>query len=172
MSGIGLLGVRVAAGVTTGTLAILAAQPTDVVKVRMQAGGGAARYNGVMDAYSTILRNEVENLKYIKSLTRTNLYFCFDWYILHSSLGHGFGPVPRDAAQHRPELHHQRGGDGGVRRGEVRAAGEREDAGRRALPLRLRGCGRRHRYLRGQPGRRDKNKVGIIYNIYVEYLFY
>jgi len=56
--GIGLLGVRVAAGVTTGTLAILAAQPTDVVKVRMQAGGGAARYNGVMDAYSTILRNE------------------------------------------------------------------------------------------------------------------
>ena len=61
ISGLGLLGVRVAAGVTTGTLAILAAQPTDVVKVRMQAGGGAARYNGVMDAYSTILRNEVEN---------------------------------------------------------------------------------------------------------------
>ncbi len=30
--------VRIAAGMTTGTMAILAAQPTDVVKIRMQAG--------------------------------------------------------------------------------------------------------------------------------------
>ena len=42
--GLGLLGVRVAAGVTTGTLAILAAQPTDVVKVRMQVAGGKQQY--------------------------------------------------------------------------------------------------------------------------------
>ena len=33
-SGPGLMLVRVGAGVTTGTLAILAAQPTDVVKVK------------------------------------------------------------------------------------------------------------------------------------------
>ena len=32
------------AGVTTGTLAILAAQPTDVVKVRMQAAGNRGQY--------------------------------------------------------------------------------------------------------------------------------
>ena len=31
-------------GVTTGTLAILCAQPTDVVKVRMQAAGGKGQY--------------------------------------------------------------------------------------------------------------------------------
>jgi hypothetical protein len=30
--------------VTTGTLAILAAQPTDVVKVRMQAAGNRGQY--------------------------------------------------------------------------------------------------------------------------------
>jgi hypothetical protein len=30
--------------VTTGTLAILAAQPTDVVKVRMQAAGKRGQY--------------------------------------------------------------------------------------------------------------------------------
>ena len=34
--GAGLLMVRIAAGVTTGTLAILAAQPTDVVKIRFE----------------------------------------------------------------------------------------------------------------------------------------
>eukprot|EP00096_Caligus_rogercresseyi_P003848 TRINITY_DN1759_c0_g1_i4.p1 TRINITY_DN1759_c0_g1~~TRINITY_DN1759_c0_g1_i4.p1 ORF type:complete len:241 (+),score=17.02 TRINITY_DN1759_c0_g1_i4:386-1108(+) len=61
-SGFGLLAVRILAGATTGTLAILSAQPTDVVKIRMQAErlspGGARRYNGVMDAYMTIGRTE------------------------------------------------------------------------------------------------------------------
>ena len=56
--GLQLMGVRIAAGVTTGTLAILAAQPTDVVKVRMQAAGSTQKYKGVMDAYHTIGRNE------------------------------------------------------------------------------------------------------------------
>lgn len=56
--GVGLVGVRVAAGVTTGTLAILAAQPTDVVKVRMQVAGGHQQYKGVLDAYRTIKRSE------------------------------------------------------------------------------------------------------------------
>jgi len=53
-----LMGVRVAAGVTTGTLAILAAQPTDVVKVRMQVAGKSQQYKGVMDAYWTIGQKE------------------------------------------------------------------------------------------------------------------
>ena len=56
--GLGVMGVRVAAGVTTGTLAILAAQPTDVVKVRMQVAGGRQQYKGVLDAYLTIKREE------------------------------------------------------------------------------------------------------------------
>ena len=46
-SGVGLMGVRICAGVTTGTLAILAAQPTDVVKVRMQVAGGKQQYKVV-----------------------------------------------------------------------------------------------------------------------------
>lgn len=58
----GLLFIRIAAGATTGTLAILAAQPTDVVKIRMQAElklpGQASRYTGVIHAYSTIYKQE------------------------------------------------------------------------------------------------------------------
>jgi len=56
--GLELMGIRIAAGVTTGTLAILAAQPTDVVKVRMQAAGNTQQYKGVIDAYVTIKRDE------------------------------------------------------------------------------------------------------------------
>jgi len=56
--GLEMMGVRIAAGVTTGTLAILAAQPTDVVKVRMQAAGRSQQYKGVIDAYLTIRRTE------------------------------------------------------------------------------------------------------------------
>jgi solute carrier family 25 uncoupling protein 8/9 len=52
-----MLCVRIGAGITTGTLAILAAQPTDVVKMRMQTGG-RAQYKGVIDAYTTIQRQE------------------------------------------------------------------------------------------------------------------
>ena len=61
-SGIGFLFVRIAAGITTGTLAIFSAQPTDVVKVRMQAEmkkiGEKSRYKGVVDAYVTIAKTE------------------------------------------------------------------------------------------------------------------
>jgi solute carrier family 25 (mitochondrial uncoupling protein), member 8/9 len=57
------ISVRIMAGITTGGLAVLFAQPTDVVKVRMQAqmrslDGGRARYTGTMNAYSTIARTE------------------------------------------------------------------------------------------------------------------
>ena len=61
-SSLSLLGVRIAAGVTTGTIAILSAQPTDVVKIRMQAElrkpGEKSRYNGVWHAYTTVFREE------------------------------------------------------------------------------------------------------------------
>lgn len=48
------------AGITTGGSAVLFAQPTDVVKVRMQAQKGNApkRYKGVMSAYKTIAVKE------------------------------------------------------------------------------------------------------------------
>ncbi|PAA90772.1 hypothetical protein BOX15_Mlig005493g1 [Macrostomum lignano] len=51
-----LMGVRLLAGLTTGALAVCCAQPTDVVKVRMQ--GSAGRYPGCAAAYSTIWRSE------------------------------------------------------------------------------------------------------------------
>ena len=45
--GVEMLGVRTLAGVSTATLAILAAQPTDVVKIRMQAGARTGQYRSV-----------------------------------------------------------------------------------------------------------------------------
>ena len=57
------ISVRILAGITTGGLAVLFAQPTDVVKVRMQAqvktpGGPPPRYTGCFNAYLTIGRKE------------------------------------------------------------------------------------------------------------------
>lgn len=50
------------AGCTTGAMAVAFAQPTDVVKVRFQAqvrlADGERRYNGTIDAYKTIARDE------------------------------------------------------------------------------------------------------------------
>lgn len=59
--------IRIMAGITTGCAAVLVAQPTDVVKVRLQAQsvGGVRRYNGCLNAYSKISREEgVRGLKY------------------------------------------------------------------------------------------------------------
>ncbi|KFO97910.1 Mitochondrial uncoupling protein 3 [Calypte anna] len=56
------LAPRVLAGCTTGAVAVACAQPTDVVKVRFQAHGAmpesTRRYNGTLDAYRTIAREE------------------------------------------------------------------------------------------------------------------
>ncbi|ETE57968.1 Mitochondrial uncoupling protein 3, partial [Ophiophagus hannah] len=53
---------RLLAGCTTGAMAVTCAQPTDVVKVRFQAHiqlvGTPKRYNGTVDAYRTIAREE------------------------------------------------------------------------------------------------------------------
>lgn len=51
--------VRLLAGSTTGAMAVVCAQPTDVVKVRMQAQkAGTRRYNGVIAAYRMIAQQE------------------------------------------------------------------------------------------------------------------
>ncbi|PSN33860.1 Mitochondrial uncoupling protein 2 [Blattella germanica] len=54
------IGSRVAAGLTTGALAVLLAQPTDVVKVRFQAQHhqDAKRYKSTLQAYRTIAAQE------------------------------------------------------------------------------------------------------------------
>ncbi|XP_029457967.1 mitochondrial uncoupling protein 2-like [Rhinatrema bivittatum] len=56
------VGCRLLAGCTTGAMAVTFAQPTDVVKVRFQAhvkmDHGDRRYNGTMDAYKTIAKEE------------------------------------------------------------------------------------------------------------------
>lgn len=55
------VGVRVSAGLTTGALAVLIAQPTDVVKIRMQVGNNgrsSARYTSTLQAYKSIASGE------------------------------------------------------------------------------------------------------------------
>ncbi|XP_067001279.2 dicarboxylate carrier UCP2 [Anabrus simplex] len=55
------IGARVAAGITTGALAVLLAQPTDVVKVRFQAQqsvNGGVRYTSTLQAYRAIATKE------------------------------------------------------------------------------------------------------------------
>ncbi|XP_065561954.1 dicarboxylate carrier SLC25A8-like [Artemia franciscana] len=52
--------IRIAAGITTGALAVLVAQPTDVVKVRFQAAtkSGGPRYTSTFGAYKAIANQE------------------------------------------------------------------------------------------------------------------
>ena len=59
------LGQRILTGLVTGTVAMLIASPTDLVKVRMQAQGkwklidpSKIRYSGVFDAYGKIYAQE------------------------------------------------------------------------------------------------------------------
>ena len=53
------VGLRILAGITTGAAAVSVAQPTDVVKVRMQAQRtGHGRYTGCLHAYRTIATEE------------------------------------------------------------------------------------------------------------------
>ncbi|XP_069747920.1 dicarboxylate carrier UCP2 isoform X2 [Narcine bancroftii] len=56
------IGSRLLAGCTTGAMAVTFAQPTDVVKVRFQAQankpGPSRRYNGTIEAYKTIAKEE------------------------------------------------------------------------------------------------------------------
>ncbi|XP_023237641.1 mitochondrial uncoupling protein 2-like [Centruroides sculpturatus] len=54
------VGIRILAGISTGGISVVCAQPTDVVKVRMQAQNGnePKRYTGTIHAYKTIGRQE------------------------------------------------------------------------------------------------------------------
>lgn len=53
------VGLRILAGITTGGAAVLVAQPTDVVKVRMQAQSKKnMRYKGCIGAYRKIAIEE------------------------------------------------------------------------------------------------------------------
>ncbi|KAM6907545.1 dicarboxylate carrier UCP2-like [Xenentodon cancila] len=56
------IGSRLLAGCTTGAMAVALAQPTDVVKVRFQAQAQSREharcYNGTIDAYKTIAKEE------------------------------------------------------------------------------------------------------------------
>ncbi|KAL0725653.1 hypothetical protein Bca4012_040252 [Brassica carinata] len=57
------LSKKILAGLTTGALGIMVANPTDLVKVRLQAEGKLAagvpkRYTGALNAYATIVRQE------------------------------------------------------------------------------------------------------------------
>lgn len=58
------VGTRLLAGCTTGAMAVVFAQPTDVVKVRFQAqvhlseSSSVKRYSRTIDAYKTIARDE------------------------------------------------------------------------------------------------------------------
>ncbi|KAK4582581.1 hypothetical protein RGQ29_025684 [Quercus rubra] len=57
------LSKKILAGLTTGALAIMVANPTDLVKVRLQAEGKLPpgvprRYSGALNAYSTIVKQE------------------------------------------------------------------------------------------------------------------
>lgn len=60
-SGSKSISVRIAAGITTGAMAVLFAQPTDVVKVRLQAGSigrSSVRYSSTLQAYKNIAAEE------------------------------------------------------------------------------------------------------------------
>lgn len=49
---------KIAASITTASLAVVLFQPTEVVKIRMQAAGVNSPYTGAFNAYATIARNE------------------------------------------------------------------------------------------------------------------
>ena len=65
------LSKKIAAGFTTGAIAISVANPTDLVKVRLQAEGKLApgmphRYAGAMDAYAKIATQVCVNLQRVR----------------------------------------------------------------------------------------------------------
>ncbi|XP_066935047.1 dicarboxylate carrier UCP2-like isoform X2 [Clytia hemisphaerica] len=63
--------VKIAASITTASSAVLMFQPTEVVKIRMQAAGKKLRYTGTLNAYQTIFRQE--GLKGLWRGTSTNV---------------------------------------------------------------------------------------------------
>ena len=52
--------IKILSGITTGILCVSVGQPTDVVKIRLQAQGatGHKQYSGSLQAYSCIAKTE------------------------------------------------------------------------------------------------------------------
>lgn len=73
---------KIAAGLTTGAIGITVANPTDLVKVRLQSQGtGVAKYSGALGAYSTIVKEEgVAALwtGYAPNLVRNSVMSCVE----------------------------------------------------------------------------------------------
>lgn len=73
---------KVAAGLTTGAIGITVANPTDLVKVRLQSQGqGVAKYTSALGAYSTIVKEEgVAALwtGYAPNLVRNSVMSCVE----------------------------------------------------------------------------------------------
>lgn len=66
---------RIASGITTGAMAVLLAQPTDVVKIRLQAGNNGkstVRYKSTLAAYKNIAVKEG-----VRGLWKGNNLFLF-----------------------------------------------------------------------------------------------
>lgn len=78
---------RICSGITTGVLAVSLGQPTDVVKVRMQAQGasGIIRYSSAFNAYRTI--NAEEGVRGLwKGMNKWSSTFKLLCFKLHSAL--------------------------------------------------------------------------------------
>lgn len=103
----GNVGLRILAGMTTGAAAVLIAQPTDVVKVRMQAqGSGVARYSGTVNAYRTIATQEgVKGLwkGMLKSVQVEHSHLLINFFISYSS----FNPLLTVSNYDESEASHQ-----------------------------------------------------------------
>ena len=101
---------------STGALGIIVANPTDLVKVRLQAEGKLAagvpkRYTGALNAYSTIVRQVVImlswKLRLCISLLKALLQICLIWLWQEGvrALWTGLGPnVARNAIINAAEL--------------------------------------------------------------------
>ena len=95
------MGVRVLAGVTTAALAVSLAQPTDVVKVRLQAGARSGQYRSHFTLIVCCLTIYIQ-----RSDARLHQ---------HRQTGGGDGwPLEGHRGQHHQERHRQCRGDRGV----------------------------------------------------------
>nr|XP_023906775.1 mitochondrial uncoupling protein 1-like isoform X2 [Quercus suber] len=95
------LSKKILAGLTTGALAIMVANPTDLVKVRLQAEGKLPpgvprRYSGALNAYSTIVKQVVHQTFEIRKechLVSFQLIILFSFPKLFLNYQEGFGAL-------------------------------------------------------------------------------
>ena len=68
------MGVRILSGVTTAALAVSLAQPTDVVKVRLQAGARSSQYRSVQVSTGQYRSVQVSTSQYKSVQVSTGQY--------------------------------------------------------------------------------------------------